>query len=143
MLKMVCQAIGHRLRVVQEFSPITRRVKCVRCGGDWGMHDGVRALVDWGPDLEQLHRDHGCEILEPLPAWRSFPMEPLTFPELIRAGRWPGAFAMALSYCAGYIVEAAGFGLAAQFIATAAVAYASMHLLMRRGCERRRNSLQA
>jgi hypothetical protein len=148
MRKMVCLALGHRFRLVQEFGPSQRRLKCERCGGDWGMHDGARVIVDWSPEFEQLYRDRGFKILEPLDEEATaLAYNPLTFDELIRAGRWPGAFAMALGIIAGHTVEAAGFGLAVRFVASAAISWATMRLLMpqgyRRAYERKRTSLQA
>jgi hypothetical protein len=150
MHKLVCLALRHRFRVVQEFSPQCRRIKCERCGGDWGMSDahyglGIKAmLVEWDPDFERFFRDCGYEILEPLPAWR---VEPLALPEITRAARWPGAFAMALGFIAGLSVGAAGFGLAVGLVASAAISYAIMRLLMpqvyRRAYERKCNRLRA
>lgn len=66
MLKIVCVALGHRLRVVQDFGPSHRRLKCERCAGDWAMSDPEHALVDWDADLERLYRDMGFKIAEPL-----------------------------------------------------------------------------
>lgn len=161
MRKALCLILKHRLRVVQEFGPHIRRLKCERCGGDWGMSDIFRIVIEWDPHLEQVHRDAGFEILEPMAplpppvepgvqgctALAEVQDEPLTRPEWVRACRWLGAFAMALGYSAGHIVQAIGFGLAARLIAVAAISYATMRLLMphvyRRAYERKRNSLQA
>ena len=52
-------------------------MKCERCGGDWGMHDGLQTIVKWNRRLEQLCRDLGFEILEPLEPTAPA-MEPLT-----------------------------------------------------------------
>jgi hypothetical protein len=148
MLKILCcLALGHRFRVVQEFGPTNRRVKCERCGGDWSIEDQLQVVIDWDTDFEQFWRDRGFEILEPLPAWRSVPVEPLTRPERLRACRWPGAFAMALGFIAGLTIEAAGFGPAVRLGATFAISYAAMCSLMpqvyRRAYERKCNSLRA
>lgn len=146
MLKILCRALGHRLRVVQDFSSFGRRVKCKRCGGDWGMCDALRLMVDWHPDLEQAHRLMGFEILEPLPAWRAFPIEPLTLPELFRAVLWPGALAITLTSIAGHAIEATGVGEVG-LIAVYAVSYGTARLLGQRAIERayarKCNSLRA
>lgn len=72
MHKIICLALRHRFRVVQDFSSQCRRIKCERCGGDWGMNDAndglghKAAVVEWRRDFEQFFRDRGFEILEPL-----------------------------------------------------------------------------
>ena len=63
--RALCWVRGHKYRVVQEFSPECRRVKCDRCGGDWGMNDDAKALIDWDRDLENMERSFGREIKEP------------------------------------------------------------------------------
>lgn len=57
---------GHKYRIVQHFSGIARRVKCDRCKGDWAMNDQVCAFLPWDTEFEQLYRDFGCEIKEPI-----------------------------------------------------------------------------
>jgi hypothetical protein len=150
MLKIVCLALRHRVRVVQEFSPSQRRLKCERCGGDWGMHDGVRAIVDWSPELQQMYRDFGYEILEPIeeiPLTRLELLRALTWPEVLRACRWPGAFAVLVGTAGDWILGAAGVQQPARSITVFAITFAVMNLLMRRAYRRehrrRRNSLQA
>ena len=147
MPKLFCLTHGHRFRVVQHFGPSQRRLKCERCGGDWGMHDGRGMIVPWCLELQQIYRDFGYEILEPLPARRSVAVEPLTGPEWHRVGRWPGALAMALGYIASLAVGAASFGVGIRFIAFLAVACVIMRLLIpgayRRVYERKCNSLEA
>jgi hypothetical protein len=61
-----CDLLGHRLRVVQRFDAVTCRVKCRRCGGDWGVNADLEAVVQWTQELEQLHREVWAEIIEPL-----------------------------------------------------------------------------
>lgn len=147
MHKIVCLALGHRLRVVQEFTAYCRRIKCVRCGGDWGMHDVVRVMRDWSPELEQLHRNEGWEILEPLPEWHSFAVERLTWGELCRAVRWPGALAFTLGCISGNIIQAVAGTGAVSYIATTALALAIGRFAAKwaidRADERKRNSLEA
>jgi hypothetical protein len=146
MLKIVCLALEHRCRVVQEFGPSQRRLKCERCGGDWAMYDDLRIIVDWDLDFEQLYRDHGFEILEPLPAWRSVPVEPLTWSELARATVWPGAISVTVSWIVDHALISAGIG-DVRLIAVFAVTYGTARFLAQRAIdrayERKRSSLQA
>jgi hypothetical protein len=147
MLKIVCLALEHRCRVVQEFGPSQRRLKCERCGGDWVMHDDLRIIVDWDLDFEQLYRDHGFEILEPLPAWRSVPVEPLTWSELARATLWPGAIAITVSGIVGHtMIAVAGvdsLGLLATFAVSWGLGRFLAYRAIDRAYERKCNSLQA
>jgi hypothetical protein len=150
MRKIVCLALRHRLRVVQEFGPSQRRLKCERCGGDWGMHDGMRMIVDWSPDLQQLYRDFGFEILEPSEDGPLSGLEllgALSWPELFRALRWPCAFAMFVGVSSGVILDAAGVRQPALKIVVFVITFATIHLLVPRACRReyrrRRNSLEA
>ena len=53
--RIICKFTGHRYRIRQVFSTTQRRVVCGRCGGDWGMHDGVKAFVPWDADLADLY----------------------------------------------------------------------------------------
>jgi hypothetical protein len=144
MRKLVCLVRGHRCRVVQEFGQESRRIKCERCGCNWGMHDSVRMIVPWDRELQSMYREHGYEILEPVDFPE--PVEPLTMGELLRAARWPAAFAIVLAYSAGHMIPA-GFGLAGRFIVTFLIAYATMRLLMPgvflRAENRKRNTLLA
>ena len=111
------------------------------------MHDGLQTIVKWNRRLEQLCRDLGFEILEPLEPTAPA-MEPLTWPEVLRAARWPGVFALTLaSFASYYLFEPAGFSITTRFIATLAINFAAMQLLMprafRRAYRRRRSSLEA
>lgn len=145
MLKILCRALGHRLRVVQEFSPFARRVKCVRCGGDWAMDDNQRIFLPWHSGLEQFHRDFGFEVLEPMPTPPP-PVEPLTFSEEFRACRWPTAIAITLGSIVSHTIQAAGFrnvGLIAVFAVTWGIGYFLARWAIDRAYERKRNSLQA
>lgn len=145
LLKILCRALGHRIRVVQEFSPVTRRVKCVRCDGDWGMHDDLRVVVPWGPAFERLHREHGCKILEPLPAWRSVPVKPLTSGEVFRATRWAIVVSLTLTMISTTLLEGADFWV--RILVAAAIGWGVGCLLVPRSIdrayERKCNSLEA
>lgn len=67
MRKLLCSMLGHRYRVVQEFNRggHSRRVQCLRCDGDWAMHDELMIIADWDHDFDRIYRDEGYIILEP------------------------------------------------------------------------------
>lgn len=44
---LLCWLLGHRYFRIAKVSPSADRVGCHRCGQQWGMHHGVRALVPW------------------------------------------------------------------------------------------------
>jgi hypothetical protein len=111
------------------------------------MNDDVRAIIEWCSTLEQHHRDQGYELLEPLPDWRSLPIEPLTCRERWRATRWAGAIAITVSGIVGdTLILAAGMDYVAVLVAFA-VSYAVAGFLGRRAIERayerKCNSLRA
>lgn len=147
MRKALCLILKHRFRVVQEFGRESRRIKCERCGGDWAMNDYVRAFVPWDGNFEQLYRDFGYEILEPLPAWHSVPMEPFSWTELMAACRWPGVVAVTVSSIVGYTIIALGCAGYLPVFATSAASWALGRFLGQRAIdrayERKCNSLRA
>ncbi len=55
-MKLICRLLGHKYRIIKEYSPEIRKLKCARCGCIFGMHDGVHALVLWDRDMESAHR---------------------------------------------------------------------------------------
>lgn len=65
MRELLCFIRGHRIRVVQDFAPTNRRIKCTCCGGDWAEDDRLKLIIDWGRDLEQFWRKRGFAIREP------------------------------------------------------------------------------
>ena len=64
MKRLFCFLLDHRYYVWQHFSRISRRVICLRCGGDWGMNDEVRAIIPWDGQLAQLYEMQGHRIRE-------------------------------------------------------------------------------
>lgn len=42
-------------RIVQEFSPAERKLRCDKCQSYWAMHDGRRAVLPWDKDIEELY----------------------------------------------------------------------------------------
>lgn len=151
MRKIACLVLGHRMRVVQHFGPFSRRIKCMRCGADWGMNDSVRAIIDWSPKLQQLYRDLGYEILEPMPILPPHTtldlLGTLTWREILGALRWPSAFALIVGTSSGVILHGAGLGQPHRAIAIFAITFAIMSLLARpayrRAFQRKRNTLEA
>ena len=63
--KLCCRLIGHRYRVVQEFSSHSRRVVCDHCGADWGMNDQTRTMIPWDEELAEIYRMFGHRIIKP------------------------------------------------------------------------------
>lgn len=57
---------GHKYRIVQHFSRVSRRVKCIKCKGDWAMHDETKSFLPWDTEFEALYADHGHKINEPI-----------------------------------------------------------------------------
>lgn len=57
---------GHKYHIIQRFSKTSRRVECLRCGGDWGMNDQVRAIIPWCGELEEMYQDvFGIKLIRP------------------------------------------------------------------------------
>jgi hypothetical protein len=143
-MRIVCLALGHRLRVVQEFSPTNRRVKCERCGGDWAMEDQLHVAIDWHTEFEQFWRERGVEIAEPLPVPEPLPEEPLTWEEFVRAIRWPGVLVIAVVLIVGVTITEMGWPGA---LVACAIEYALVRFLgqwaIDRAYERKRNTLRA
>lgn len=54
-MRVFCVLFGHKYKVVKEYSPEIRKLKCSRCGKFFGMHDGVNALVPWDYEMELVH----------------------------------------------------------------------------------------
>ncbi len=48
-----CFVLFHRLRTIQEFDPLTRKVRCVRCGRYFAMSDRYEAFFEWEDDCER------------------------------------------------------------------------------------------
>lgn len=62
-----CKLFGHsKYRIVQKFSGTSRRIRCLRCGKDFGMNDEVRAVIPWTGELEQMYKDFGHKIKDPV-----------------------------------------------------------------------------
>lgn len=65
--KLKCKIVGHSYIVRQRFSDHSRRVGCVRCGGDWAMNDDARVIVPWTPEFAAFYAEHGVRIAESSP----------------------------------------------------------------------------
>mgnify|MGYP000928691747 CR=1 FL=1 len=66
MKRLTCWLFGHQFEVWQHFSRSTRRVICHRCGGSWGMHDGMQAFVPWDAEIEEIYTLMGHRV-RPMP----------------------------------------------------------------------------
>lgn len=64
-------ALGHHraLNVIQSFGA-AQHIGCPRCGKEMGIHHGMRAVIPWDPDLEQLYRDMGHDTAKATEAWQ-------------------------------------------------------------------------
>ena len=64
-------ALGyHRtLNVIQSFGA-AQHIGCPRCGKEMGIHSGIRAVIPWDSDLEQLYRDMGHDTAAATTAWQ-------------------------------------------------------------------------
>jgi hypothetical protein len=45
----------HKYYVIIEFGRGQRKVGCKRCHKKWGMHDGLRTIVEWDADFDELY----------------------------------------------------------------------------------------
>lgn len=60
--RMPCFFGNHRYEVTQRLTRHSRRIACRRCGGVWGMHDDVRAVIEWDAELADYYRVVGVEV---------------------------------------------------------------------------------
>ena len=108
------------------------------------MNDHARMMLPWTPELEQCHRAlHDGEILEPLPAWCSVPVEPLTLGEVFTAARWAVALSLVLVSISNAFIE----DPVTLILMTCAISWGVGRLLgpraIARAYQRKRNSLEA
>jgi hypothetical protein len=54
-MRFWCAILGHTIDIVQEFSPVARKIYCDRCKCYFAMHDEYRAFVEWDEDFEDLY----------------------------------------------------------------------------------------
>lgn len=54
-----CPLLFHhsKIRVVQEFGPHARKLRCDRCGKYFAMSDRFQAVLPWDNDCEMLYGD--------------------------------------------------------------------------------------
>ena len=60
-----CKIFGHKYQVVQTFSTVVRRIKCIRCHQDLAMNDEMKSTLPWDSELENIYREQGYIISEP------------------------------------------------------------------------------
>lgn len=53
--RLWCKIFGHKLRVVQVFSPSSRKCECARCDTYFAMEDKYQAFLEWDSDFEDLY----------------------------------------------------------------------------------------
>lgn len=63
--RIFCFLFGHRYHVLQKFNFGARRVICLHCNGDWGMHDETKSFIRWDDELEQMYKSFGHRIIKP------------------------------------------------------------------------------
>lgn len=56
MNRLLCKVFGHKDETVSRLSSGSRRVRCRRCGKEWGVINmpGGEIRVPWGPKLDEL-----------------------------------------------------------------------------------------
>lgn len=59
------------LNVIQSFGS-AEHIGCPRCGRQMGIHHGMRAVIPWESDLEQLYRDMGYDTAAAMGAWQEW-----------------------------------------------------------------------
>lgn len=60
----LCWLFGHKYRRIARVSASADKVGCSRCGREWGMHHGVRALVPWDEVRELYAPDSHLSTLK-------------------------------------------------------------------------------
>jgi alkylation response protein AidB-like acyl-CoA dehydrogenase len=67
-----CRLGWHRrLDVIQTFGA-AQHIGCPDCRREMGIHHGVRTVVPWDSDLEQLYRGMGYDTETPTSRWYAF-----------------------------------------------------------------------
>lgn len=54
---IICSIFGHKYKVAKIFGPCDRKLKCKRCGAEFGMSDRTQSLVPWDGELEEVYYD--------------------------------------------------------------------------------------
>jgi hypothetical protein len=69
---ILCRFGHHRqLDVIQTFGS-AQRIGCPDCGRQFGIHHGMRSIVPWDSDLEQMYRDFGHDTAAPVARWQAY-----------------------------------------------------------------------
>ncbi len=53
--RLLCRLLGHRYVIVRRFSHTARKLRCLRCGEAFAMHDLLRALLPWDGEFDELY----------------------------------------------------------------------------------------
>lgn len=68
--KIRCRLGWHkRLDVIQSFGS-AEHIGCPDCGKQMGIHHGVRTVVPWDADLQDMYERFGYDVEGPLATWR-------------------------------------------------------------------------
>ena len=68
--------LGHHksLNVIQTFGA-QKHIGCPRCGRQMGMHGGLRIVIPWDDELDQLYQDMGYDTVAATAAWEKWRKE--------------------------------------------------------------------
>lgn len=50
--RILCDLFGHKYALDKRYSNTIDRAKCTRCNRKFGIHHGLKCIVDWDEDLE-------------------------------------------------------------------------------------------
>lgn len=56
--RAVCRLLGHKYKVVRNYTPAERRICCTRCGEQFAMNDRVQTLLPWDSDFAEMYGDY-------------------------------------------------------------------------------------
>jgi hypothetical protein len=69
--RLRCRLGYHRvLRVIQTFGS-AQHIGCPDCGREMAIHHGMRAVLPWDSEIDQLYRDSGYDTETPSRRWRA------------------------------------------------------------------------
>ena len=54
--KILCYFLKHKYVSVHRYSENCEKIKCARCGADFGIHHELKILVDWDRDMENSYQ---------------------------------------------------------------------------------------
>ena len=60
--KLSCMLGNHKIIIVQEFSPESRRVHCLHCKNSFMMIDRTHVMTSWDKSWHELYENHGHKV---------------------------------------------------------------------------------